>query len=370
MTEILRETPNEKGEIQNECNLKLQEFNNKLEQELSSQQRVERARIQLKCYVKEDFQKRAAANEWKYIDIDHYLLALGDQIDFRLFDTTKLEGGRILDFGIVQQRHPGSIGYALLRTEIERNKEVHVGRGKDMKIQDLIIYPLERIRVDEKYYEYEWVALIASLLALENNGKIPTLKTKDRKILRLEELMTFNQREFDFNYQRNKFSKEQESKYLIPGTEITNCEGLHALHALVLYALLNNDIVALNSHFDFIFGKLQNIDQMVSDIQRRNPPPPSFSEHQREHRRLEMKIRLLSHLLTPLTDILEKRNNLLSENQKKQMMASISNMIQETSRFIELSKIPDQYGDTQEKYNSSTVSHVVDVLNHSKSLWQ
>src|SRR6185295_13253923 len=243
-----------------DCSAQLQGAKTDLEANMTPNQKIERARIHFECYLKCQLNNEMKDEDGKYVDIDHYLLGLRDQIDFRLFDTTKYDGGKRLSFGMFQQRHEASIAYALVRSELSPDRKIDIGGGQTMTVLEFAQYHLQHIR-NSDHYDSEWIALLTLSLALENKGNIPKLKGKNGKTWSLEEIMATNQAEFNYVYHKDPNSSD-EIEVDTPDKP-GNCEGLHALHALVLYDLLKNDISSLQEHAGFIFNRIENIDQAV-----------------------------------------------------------------------------------------------------------
>ena len=344
----------------------LSRLKDKIEKEIiSEQEQIEQARIQFKSLLQGQFEKEMREEKLTHIDLDHYLLALGQDVDFKLFNTS--DG--VLAFGMFQQAHQGSISYGLLRTAVAPDMILNVGTGKKMSVRNVILYPLQRIRNNDFFgLDYEWIALVSISFALRNHGQIPLLQTYKGTEISLKQLLELNQKEFDFTYHKERLSPEDFKKIEGHNEQMGTCFSLHAFHALVDYAILKKDTEKLRQYIDFAFQKLSNLDREVDGLLQANPAPHYFSEAKKEQYALKMRLRFVSHLLTPLTDILEYRLDLLSQKQRSQMRKVILAMVQDAKRFWELSKLPGHLDVSEETFAVSTLSHVLDILNHSKNI--
>lgn len=291
---------------------------------------LERLQTDWEAYEKED----------KPFAFDHYILALGDPLvgeNKHLLDKRfihRFEKGPLF-FG--DNYHVGNISYALLRAQVDAKKRVSVPGQKTMTIEQLIFYPLEHIEEESLgNYETEWLVLLA--VESLKRGRKTQIKLHNGSEKKLEDLVQICR--YEFHQTVNPNSLNDEEKKQTTNYRGTTCKGLHALHAIVAYAVLQNDNAQINTYCDIIFSIIEHLKKVKAGRPRVTDGPRNSIDY-------------IAHLLTPLTEL--PVNYPLNADQKALMKWAVDELIKQIESFADVPVIE--------------LSHALDVLKHIPDEW-
>ncbi|MDO8493980.1 MAG: hypothetical protein Q7S68_01410 [Deltaproteobacteria bacterium] len=315
---------------------------------------IQTAVVSTKEYLTDRLQKDVAKQPTdEGINFDHYFLALGDPV---IGNSSARQPKRLSDLRFVTRQrdgtffwqdwfHQGATSYSLLLTGVDPKKRVDIGRGKKASIEQLIRSPLQKIEFP-KDHDVEWVALTA--IRLKQQGIEVALKTDQGATVTLEELMRTNREEFDFKHHPEKeeeYEKEGNNwLFRSDSAEKGSCDSLHALHALLAYAILQKDSNGVQEYVDFTFQYLE----------KKLTVPQSETISTQEF--LEDRIRNISHALTVLIEL--PADHPLTPEQQETLKNSLHQLAKDSTLAI-------GYDD----FAIGSLAHAQDVFNRIPETW-
>lgn len=308
---------------------------------------------QAKDLMKEDLLREIAKGGVNYVNLDHALLAFGDE--------PIIEGKSLLDLGAgpkvdpnsrstraefsgFQSAHMGSVEYSIVRTGIPWDKIMKVENGKNVSVKNWLMTAIKRLGRGYSH-DYEWALLLA--VELKKRGIDIPMKNEKGATVSMSELVRFNQEEMEATYNPTKLTPALKQEFFFGGT----CESTHAQHALMAYALFSKDSQKVNSLLDLTFGQIKLLTSAPLDND-------NFSM-------IGELMHKLSHQITVLTEL--PADYPLTNEQKKLLKHGVNQLQRSVARYKELYDTRELRGkktSTEIDFDSGGLSHVIDALEH------